>query len=115
MAFWDTPVQQAPTPPAMPPAPSMRGTERRRAFRRVVMRDGVLTPTDYANVPGCLRAVVIDMTSFGVGLRIRENLEPGSVYTLTIPDLPDVNQSRIRVIESRPCKGEQYQVGAEFC
>lgn len=87
--------------------------ERRRAFRRIVMRDGLLTP-DFTAASSSQRAVVVDMTCFGVGLRMRENPEPGSTYTLTIPDLPDVSQSRIRIIESRPCQGDQYQVGAEF-
>ena len=115
MAFWDQPAQPPTIDPPFP-IPPMR-PERRRAFRRVVMRDGLLAPADYATdgtAGHALRAVVVDMSCVGVGLRMRQCPDVGATYTLTVPDLTDIRDCRVRVTDCRPCKGDQFQVGAEF-
>jgi hypothetical protein len=102
------------------PSPTSNGAvpvmvnNRRRVSRKMVMRDGVLTP--YGNAPiEAMRVVVVDVANVGIGLRCRQALPDGSVYHLSIPTHPDYDNTRVRVVRSRPSRGGQFEVGAEFC
>jgi hypothetical protein len=89
---------------------------RRRAFRKMVMRDGLLIPTgdDAATASPC-RVVVVDIAGQGIGLRCRQALPEGVVFSLSIPSKPEYDNSYVRIIRSRPCRGAEFEVGAEFC
>jgi hypothetical protein len=94
-------------------APVMENN-RRREFRRMVMRDGVITP--FGDISGnSLRVVVVDIATIGVGLRTRDELPAGATYILSVPSHPEYDNLRLRVIRSRPSRGGQFEVGAEFC
>jgi hypothetical protein len=89
--------------------------DRRRNPRRMILRDGLLTPAAACEGQATARVVVVDMSVAGVGMRMRENPEPGTVFWLSVPALPELAQARVRVVQSRPTMGQQYDVGAEFC
>lgn len=108
-----------PSAVAMTPAPSAGGVmvnNRRKAFRKMVMRDGLLISTgDYAaSAPPC-RVVVVDVAGPGIGLRCRQPLPEGVVFSLSIPGKPEYDNSYVRIVRSRPCRGQEFEVGAEFC
>lgn len=90
------------------------GDNRRREFRKVVLRDGILTSCE-ENQSDAYRVVVVDIASVGVGMRSRVPLPDGAIFNLSIPSKPEYDTARIRVVHSQPGKGTQFHVGAEFC
>jgi hypothetical protein len=89
-------------------------SNRRREFRKVVLRDGILTPCD-DEAADAYRVVVVDIASLGVGMRSQVPLPDGAVFNLSIPSKPEYDTARVRVVHSQPGKGAQFHVGAEFC
>jgi hypothetical protein len=107
---------------------------RRRDFRKMVLRDGLLTAvvpevpsraSTYYNstsarttiVPpaSSVRVVVVDVAAHGVGLRCRHELPVGSCFSMTVPGHPQYDTPRLRIIHTRPGRGNEFEVGAEFC
>lgn len=87
---------------------------RRSGFRKVVLRDGVLST--YGNAADTMfRVVVVDVSNGGVGLRSRLDLAIGSTYWMNIAGMPDLSGVQIRIIRCAPGRGAEYTVGAEFC
>jgi len=108
-------------PSVAPDAPTAYGGEaipkpdRRRQARRMILRNGVLVPAAACEGQANSRVVVVDMSTAGVGMRMRECPEPGTIYWLSVPALPELAQTRVRVVQSRPTMGQQFDVGAVFC
>jgi hypothetical protein len=89
---------------------------RRRTFRKIVMRDGILMPSDNSAGEGTpCRVVVVDLADVGVGLRCKQPLPEGAVFWLSIPSKPDFDNSYIRIVRCRPSRGSEFEVGAQFC
>jgi hypothetical protein len=107
---------------------------RRRDFRKMVLRDGLLTAvvpevpsraSSYYNstssrtmiVPpaSSVRVVVVDVAAEGVGLRCRHELPVGSCFSMTVPGHPQYDSPRLRIVHTRPGRGNEFEVGAEFC
>lgn len=95
-------------------ATSVMVNNRRRDFRKVVLRDGVLSA--YGNAADTMfRVVVVDVGNAGVGLRSRMELQVGTTYWMNVAGLPDYSGLQIRITRCQPGRGAEYTVGAEFC
>jgi hypothetical protein len=87
---------------------------RRRTFRKVVLRDGVLSAYGQA-ADTMFRVVVVDIGDSSVGLRSRMDLPVGSTFWMNVAGLPDYSGVQIRITRCAPGRGAEYTVGAEFC
>ena len=88
---------------------------RRRAFRKMVMRDGLLISTGDLSATAPVRVVVVDIAGLGIGLRCRQALPEGVIFALSIPSKPEYDNTYVRIVRSRPCRGSEFEIGAEFC
>jgi hypothetical protein len=103
------------TPSAAAASTAVMVNNRRRAFRKMVMRDGLLISTGDQSAPAPYRVVVVDIAGLGIGLRCRQALPEGVIFSLSIPSKPEYDNSYVRIVRSRPCRGAEFEVGAEFC
>ena len=103
----------APTSPSSGSAATMVNN-RRRTFRKVVLRDGVLSAYGQA-ADTMFRVVVVDVGSASVGLRSRQELAIGTTYWMNVAGMPDYSGLQIRIVRCTPGRGAEYTVGAEFC
>lgn len=123
---------QGSTAVANPAGPSaVMVNNRRRDFRKMVLRDGLLTPVTIetpstssfftgnsaipAAQPAGVRVVLVDVAPDGVGLRCRHELTVGQCFSMTVPGHPEYDTPCIRIVRSRPGRGSEFELGAEFC
>lgn len=115
------------------PVGAVMVNNRRRDFRKMVLRDGLLTAVapeparphssyavsaaagTIAPPPPGVRVVLVDVATEGVGLRCRHELALGTCFSMTVPGHPEYDTPRLRVIRVRPGRGNEFEVGAEFC
>ena len=114
--LWERPAESPPkAPAAIDVEPTAQDVERREALRHPCPREVWLHPVTLVQ-SAAWHAIVLDLSTQGVGLAIERPVVPGTFFAIEFPDplQGKARTCRARVVYATPHNHQYWHIGCTF-